>query len=237
MPAKNRIKEYIKDGYYHLYNRGVDKRIIFTEQQDYAVFLSYLKTYLLPKNEKELREKLDDPNIDYKTRDNILKILRLNNFNETLDLLAYCLMPNHFHLLIHQTWAETIDKFMNSLCTRYSMYFNRKYKRVGPLFQGVYKAVLVESEEQLLHLSRYIHLQALGLQGLALQTKQPSSYPNYLGQIPQEWVKPNQILSFFKTAQRRGYRYFLSYQSFVEDHKEEEVGLAIINKLTLEQRN
>ncbi len=237
MPAKNRIKEYIEDGYYHLYNRGVDKRIIFTEQQDYAVFLSYLKTYLIPKNEEELREKLDDPNIDYKTRDNILKILRLNNFNGTLDLLAYCLMPNHFHFLIHQTWAETIDKFMNSLCTRYSMYFNRKYKRVGPLFQGVYKAVVVESEEQLLHLSRYIHAQALGLQGQALQTRQPSSYLNYLGRISQEWVKPDQILSFFKTAQRRGPRDFLSYQSFVEDYKEEEMDLAIIDKLTLEKRS
>jgi len=234
MPAKNRLKEYVEDGYYHLYNRGVDKRIIFADQQDYAVFLSYLKTYLLPKDEKELREKLDDPSIDYKTRDNVLKILRLNNFNETLDLMAYCLMPNHFHFLVHQTLAETIDKFMNSLCTRYSMYFNRRNKRVGPLFQGVYKAVVVETEEQLLHLSRYIHAQALDLQGLALQMKQPSSYPNYLGQISQEWVKADQILSFFKTAQRRGYRDFSSYQSFVEEHKGEE--LEIIHKLTLEQR-
>ena len=236
MPAKNRLKEYIEDGYYHLYNRGVDKRSIFDDQQDHAVFLSYLKTYLLPKNEKELREKLDDPNIDNKTRDNILKILRLNNFNETLDLLAYCLMPNHFHLLVHQTLAETIDRFMNSLCTRYSMYFNRRNKRVGPLFQGVYKAVLVESEEQLLHLSRYIHAQALGLQGQALQMKQPSSYPNYLGHISQEWVKPNQILSFFKTAQRRRPSDLLSYQHFVEVYKEEEMDLAVISKLTLEKR-
>jgi putative transposase len=234
MPAKNRLKEYIADGYYHLYNRGVDKRIIFDDQQDYAVFLSYLKTYLLPKNEKELREKLDDPNIDYKTRDDILKLLRLNNFNETLDLMAYCLMPNHFHFLVHQTPAETIDRFMNSLCTRYSMYFNKRNKRVGPLFQGVYKAVVVETEEQLLHLSRYIHAQALGSQGQALQIEQPSSYLNYLRQISQEWVKPDQILSFFKTAQKRGYRDFSSYQSFVEEYKGE--GLEIIHKLTLEQR-
>jgi hypothetical protein len=53
MPAKNRIKEYFENSYYHLYNRGVDKRPIFTEQQDYAVFLSYLKTYLVPKNPKD----------------------------------------------------------------------------------------------------------------------------------------------------------------------------------------
>lgn len=231
MPAKNRIKTYINDGYYHLYNRGVDKRTIFVEQQDYAVFLSYLKTYLLPKNEKALREKLTDPGTDYETRDKILKILRLNNFNETLDLLSYCLMPNHFHFLIHQVWAETIDKFMNSLCTRYSMYFNRKYERIGPLFQGIYKAVLVETDEQLLHLSRYIHVQSLASQGQALQT-QPSSYPNYLGQISQDWIKRDEILSFFKTAWIKNHPDFLSYQSFVEDYKEE--GLETISKLTLE---
>lgn len=232
MPAKNRIKTYIDDSYYHLYNRGVDKRTIFVEQQDYAVFLSYLKTYLLPKNEKELREKLADPSTDYKTRDKILKILRLNNFSETLDLLGYCLMPNHFHLLVHQVWADTIHKFMNSLCTRYSMYFNRKCKRIGPLFQGVYKAVLVETDEQLLYLSCYIHAQSLASQGQALQIQQPSSYPNYLKKNLQDWVKPNEILSFFKTAQARNPKDFLSYQSFVENSKGKE--LETIGGLILE---
>jgi len=232
MPAKNRIKTYVDNGYYHLYNRGVDKRTIFVEQQDYSVFLSYLKTYLLPKNKKELREKLANPNTDFRTKDKILKTLRLNNFNETLDLLAYCLMPNHFHLLIHQTQAEIIHKFMNSLCTRYSMYFNRKYKRIGHLFQGVYKAVLVETDEQLLYLTSYIHAQSLASQGQALRVQQPSSYPNYLGQISQAWVKPNEILSFFKSAQAKNPKSILSYQSFVEGSKREE--LETIGKLTLE---
>jgi hypothetical protein len=117
------------------------------------------------------------------------------------------------------------------------VYFNRRNKRIGPLFQGVYKAVLVETEEQLLHLSRYIHAQVMDLQGQALQIKQPSSYPNYLGQISQEWVKPGQILSFFKTAQRKRPNDFHSYQFFVEEYKESEIDVAIISKLTLEKRS
>ncbi|TSC54144.1 MAG: hypothetical protein LiPW16_139 [Microgenomates group bacterium LiPW_16] len=235
MPAKNRIKQYIEKGYYHLYNRGVDKRSIFVDQQDYAVFLSYLKTYLVPKNEKELRKKLADPSISCKEKDKILKILRLNNFSDTLTLLAYCLIPNHFHFLVHQVLAETIDRFMNSLCTRYVIYFNRKYERVGPLFQGVYKALLVKTDEQLLHLSRYIHLPVLDSQGQALRDlrePQPSSYPNYLGEISQEWVKPEEILNFFKTNRHTYPKDILSYQSFVEDYKEEIP--EIITNLTLE---
>ena len=157
MPAKNSIKTYTENGYYHLYNRGVEKRTIFQGEQDYAVFLSYLKTYLMPKNEDDLRQKLADPTISYKEKENIIKLLRLNNFADEITLIAYCLMPNHFHFLVKQNSANGIDRFMNSLGTRYTMYFNRKYKRVGSLYQDVYKAVMVGSDEQLLHLTRYIH--------------------------------------------------------------------------------
>jgi putative transposase len=140
-------------------------------------------------------------------------ILHLNNFNQEITLLAYCLMPNHFHLFIQQKSPGSIDKFMNSLCSRYASYFNRKYKRVGALFQGVYKAILVTNEAQYLHLSRYIHLQALALQGTPLKDGQPSSYPEYLGTRNTPWVHPEDILSFFsKNAPA------LSYESFVRDY-------------------
>jgi len=97
MPAKNSTKLYIENSFYHLYNRGVEKRIIFLDQQDYFVFLSYLKQYLLPLDKNKLTEKLTDPDISYKDRDKILKSLRLNNFASEIKLIAYCLMPNHFH--------------------------------------------------------------------------------------------------------------------------------------------
>lgn len=228
MPNKNSLKQYTDKGYYHIYNRGVEKRLIFQEPQDYFVFLSYLKEYLVPKNEEELREKLSDSNTSYKEKDKIIKALRLNNFASEINLLAYCLMPNHFHFLINQNSRISIDKFMNSLATRYSMYFNRKYKRVGSLYQDVYKAVLVTTDEQLLHLTRYIHKQALALQGDAWErrmSEQPSSYLDYIGKRKTEWVKPDEILSFFSKTNQK-----LSYEAFVK----QETDLGIINKIILE---
>ena len=119
MPSKNEDKIYIKDGYYHLYNRGVEKRIIFSDTQDYTTFLSYLKTYLLPKDENFLRKKLIDSKVSSPDKNKVLKLLRMNNFSDKLELLSYCLMPNHFHLLIHQSTRDTIDKFMNSFLVEF----------------------------------------------------------------------------------------------------------------------
>lgn len=214
MPAKNSIKQYLENGYYHIYNRGVEKRLIFLDQQDYLVFLNYLKEYLLPKDEKSLREQLSSPSTTYREKDKILRQLRLNNFADEITLLAYCLMPNHFHFFVKQKGARSIDSFMQSLGTRYTMYFNRKYKRVGSLFQAVYKAVLVTHDEQFVYLSKYIHKQALASKGETLQgwMGQPSSYPKYLGKRGTEWVHPEEVLSYFSKTNPG-----LSYQAFVEE--------------------
>lgn len=224
MPSRNTTKQYVEDGYYHIYNRGVEKRIIFQDDQDYGVFLSYLKDYLLPKDTKLLTERLADPKIPPKEKDRILKLLRLNNFNEDIILLAYCLMPNHFHFLLKQRKPSSIDRFMNSLGTRYTMYFNRKNKRVGFLYQDVYKGVVVESDEQLLHLSRYIHKQALASQGDPFRSR-PSSYLDYLGLRKTLWVKPEEILSFFSKTNPS-----LSYEAFVKQTED----FGHIRKLVIE---
>lgn len=220
MPAKNSLKQYLENGYYHIYNRGVEKRVIFLDQQDYSVFLSYLKEYLLPKNEKELDERLADPNISSKEKNKVLKLLRMNNFSQEITLLAYCLMPNHFHFFVKQKSINSIDKFMNSLATRYTMYFNRKYKRVGGLYQDVYKAVLINNEAQFLHISRYIHKQALNL------GDQPCSYPEYVGLRKTLWIKPDEVLNYFSRTNPSH-----SYQNFVEQQEENEK----LKDLTLEE--
>lgn len=230
VPARNRTKQYAENSYYHLYNRGVEKRLIFIDQQDYAVFLNYLKDYLLPKDENTLRKQLSTSNTTYKEKDKILKLLRLNNFHNEITFLAYCLMPNHFHFFIKQKNALSIDKFMQSLGTRYTMYFNKKYKRVGFLYQDTYKAVLIENEDQFLYLSKYIHKQAiihqlsLASQGPTLQEyEQPFSYPEYLGKRKTEWVHPEEILSFFSKTNPK-----LNYKAFVEENDDFSV---IQNKL------
>lgn len=204
MPAKNSRKQYIENGYYHIYNRGVEKREIFMDQQDQSVFLRYLQEYLLPKNEKDLLEQLSSPTITSKEKSKLLKLLALNNFNEEIRFLAYCLMPNHFHFFVKQNKANSIDRFMNSLGTRYTMYFNKKYDRVGPLYQGEYKAVRIQSEPQFIHLSRYIHQQAI--------PHHPSSYPVYLGKERSDWVDPSEVLSYF-SANNPG----LSYEAFMKE--------------------
>ena len=232
MPCLNSRKQYLENGYYHLYNRGVEKRIIFLDEQDYSVFLSYLKEYLLPKDKDKLLAIISDPNIPYQEKDKIYKLLQLNNFAGEITLLAYCLMPNHFHFFVKQNSQNSIDKFMNSLCTRYTMYFNKKYKRVGSLYQGVYKAVLITSDEQFVYLSKYIHLQALASQGEALrgQEPQPSSYPEYLKIRDTQWVNPDEVLEHFinKITNISSTK---SYKKFVESDS----NIAQIEKFDLDE--
>lgn len=221
MPSRNIIKTYLENGFYHIYNRGANKQPIFYDEQDYAVFLSYLKEYLLPKDEKRLREILSDPMINWKEKDKAIKLLRLNNFADEIILLTHCLMPNHFHFLIKQKLIDGIDRFMSSLGTRYTMFFNKKYKHIGPLYQSTYKAAMIESDEQLLYTTGYIHRNPSGdnlasqvaSQGVTLQRllAQPSSLPEYLGQRKTDWIHPEEILSYFSKKNPR-----LDYLSFVQ---------------------
>lgn len=211
MPSKNRTKVYVENSYYHIYNRGVEKRIIFQDEQDFGVFLSYLKDYLVPKDKENLLKLFNNPQASSKEKNRIFKLLRLNNFYGEITMLAYCLMPNHFHLFIKQKNATSIDRFMQSFGTRYTMYFNRKYKRVGFLYQDKYKAVLIEQEMQFLYLSKYIHKQAVIHQGKKKIFPYPSSYMEYLGERKTNWIHPEEVLGYFSKTNKN-----LSYKSFVE---------------------
>ena len=204
MPAKNIVKIYQPQSYYHLYNRGVNKEEIFLDYKDYKTFLGYLKFYLTL------------PNLQGST----LKVSpsrNLKNYFQKLKLLAYCLMPNHFHLMVYQEEADGINFFMRSLATKYSMYFNRVHQRVGHVFQGIYKAVNITSEEQFLYLSKYIHRNPIEILpiGINLEGYQYSSYGNYLRVFYQSWVEPEEILSYFS---RR--KYDNSYKEFVDEFEE-----------------
>lgn len=217
MPAKNVIKEYHENSYYHLYNRGVAKNKIFLDEADYKTFIGYLKLYLTLPILQGLSLKVSPSR-------------KLKNFTAKIKLLAYCLMPNHFHLLIYQEDAELINHFMRALCTKYSMYFNRRYKRVGHVFQGSYKAVLVTSESQLLYLSKYIHRNPLELlpTGIILEGYKYSSYGNYLRLFQQDWVNPNDILDLFSNSKLNN-----TYRAFVEETDERD--LPTVKDLVIEE--
>ncbi|MBU2052140.1 transposase [Patescibacteria group bacterium] len=207
MPAKNALKTYNENSYYHLYNRGVNKGLIFLDDQDYKTFLSYLKFYLSPVNLRGESLKLPP------TR-------QLKNYHDKIRLLAYCLIPNHFHLIVWQKSFDGINFFMRSLATKYVRYFNSKYKRIGPVFQGVYKAVLVEGEEQLIYLSKYIHQNPIEIlpTGFHLEGYKYSSYGNYLKNFNQVWIDTDDILSQFSEVNQKN-----SYQNFVEELDERDI--------------
>jgi putative transposase len=216
MPSRNIIKTYVKDGFYHIYNRGVEKRIIFEDTQDYKVFLRYLKEYLSPP--PDLRKFYKEFTLKGSTFKGVPRLP--NNYQEKIDLLAFCLMPNHFHLMVRQKDDQSIKDFMKSLLTRYSMYFNKRNNRVGPLFQSIYKAVLINNENYLLHLSRYIHLNPLEFTRDLISSF--SSYQEYLGMRHTEWIKPNIVLSYFQSEVKTGSQDFIrvnTYKDFVEKYE------------------
>lgn len=208
MPSKNLIKYYLSNSIYHIFNRGVEKRIIFEDDKDYKVFLSYLKEYLSPENK------------------NIIKYRDLQGkYFKNINLLAFCLMPNHFHLLIKQTDKFFIQKFTQSLFTRYSMYFNKKYKRVGSLFQSTYKATNVIDQKHLLYVSKYIHLNPIEnpLKKIdrKILLKSYSSYSDYLGITNTPWLNKKIILDEFKKSNYMKLNQIKSYSQFVEEYKED----------------
>jgi len=226
MPSRNIVKIYVSNGIYHVYNRGVEKRNIFEDKQDYGVILKYLKEYLSPPPKPE------DLKTIFNLRGGTFKGIRRQpkNYNKQVELMAYCIMPNHFHLLIKQNTDRVMIDFLRSLLTRYSIYFNKKYDRVGKLFQGHYKAVLVTEDNYLLHLSRYIHLNPSEYTDNLEDAY--SSYADYLGLRKTEWVKPDLILNFFNKEVAPEFKKLVSYKDFVENYSKDSA--EILGRLTIE---
>jgi len=222
MPSRNTIKEYVVGGHYHIYNRGVEKRIIFKDKSDYAFFLSLLKEYLLPENHPEIEL----------IKERHPRRPRINCHEDVL-LVAYCLMPNHFHLLLKLKKQGGLERFMRALLTGYSIYFNQKYERVGHLFQGRYKAALIQREAYLLHLTRYIHRNAIELlvEDSPLQEYSYSSFPVYAGLKNCEWVNETQVLKIFTsdTKKSRGL-----YIDFVNEHNADVDSQELLGDLMVE---
>lgn len=203
MPSRNAIKQYAAGHYYHLYNRGVEKRRIFMDDRDYRVFLSYFKVALSPELEEETK---------FEALSQIEEArLRRLKLDKDLELLAYCLMPNHFHLLVYQHTQYAIRDLMRSAMSGYVRYFNKRYDRVGGLFQGRYKASLIDNEAYLWHISRYIHLNSIDT-GQKVDTYPYSTYDYYIKKRKAAWLNPNRILQLHADKND-------DYQTFVHDYK------------------
>lgn len=157
--------------FYHVYNRGVEKRTTYLIDRDYQRFLKTLDHY---------RFKNPPARFSFKNRPSLIN--KVKDDQLLVEVISFCLMPNHFHLLLRQVSEGGITIFMSKVLNSYTKYFNIKHKRIGPLFQSSFKAKRVEDNEQLIHLSRYIHLNPL-IDYLAkdLASYKYSSCPEFLG--------------------------------------------------------
>jgi putative transposase len=175
----------------HVYNRGNNKGKIFFDEQDYKAFLFRLGLCLgFTPEELNKEELLSMPYSRIRITET-----KKNNFR----LHAFSLMPNHFHLLLEQVGKTSISSLMSKLCTSYSRYINKKYKRVGHIYQDCFKAVLIESNPQLMWTSSYIHMNAVK-DGLVKHPSQYiwSSYIDYSGKRNLPIVSKKLLLSTFE---------------------------------------
>lgn len=147
---KRDFKNFSEKEIYHIYNRGTNKENIFHDKQDYRAFLYRLGL--------ALGIKAEILNKDEITRSPKSRVRITKSPADLFKLHAFCLMPNHFHLLIEQKSDVSISLLIQKICTSFSMYINKKYKRVGHLFQGNFKSVPIESNPQFMWTTSYIHM-------------------------------------------------------------------------------
>lgn len=169
------VRDDVDDSFYHVYGRGSFGRSVFKTDEDKMFFLGLLERYLGSKTQKNMRT---------------CKLYE--NYFGRIDLLAYCIMDTHFHLLFWQKESGLISQLMKSVLVSYSAYYNKKYSQRGPLLESRFKASRIDDENYLLHLTRYIHLN-------------PDDYRDYLWSslgyfvagLEEDWVRPDKIIEMF----------------------------------------
>ena len=192
MPSRNTVRLDSPDSYYHVYARGASKQTIFLDPNDFNYFLHLLARYLSRKP-AESKTGIVYP-----------------HYYDKIELVSYCLMGNHFHLLVYQREKGVLSQFMKSLMTSYSRYFNFKYNRSGPMFENRYKSSLITNDSYLMHISRYIHLNPRSWKRYPY-----SSIGYYRSGGEPEWLQTSRALDQHNTRQD-----YINFVSDYEQHKE-----------------
>lgn len=201
---------------YHVFNRGVARLPIFEDTRDYHRFLDTLYYYQFQGPKPQFSQLKRFKNLNFEKNKKIVEII------------CYCLMPNHYHLLIRQLIENGISEFINKLSNSYTKHFNIRHDRVGPLLQGQFKAVRIESDEQLMHISRYIHLNPV-VSFLVRDLKKYtwSSYLSYIGLSKDKICSMESISSMFKSPQ--------IYEQFTIDQVDYGKNLEAIKHLLIDE--
>ena len=221
-----RLTPLTTDEYYHLFNRGVEKRAIFSDERSKQRLLDTLAYYLPEKPQFRLSQFL---NLALPIRMHLAETMKRQP--RLVTIVSYVFMPNHIHLLLRQTTDDGITAFMRRVTDSYTKYFNTRHGRVGPLFQGSFKAVRIQSDEQLLHVSRYVHLNPLT--GNVVKNTEElfrypwSSLPEYMNG-KSTLSDPMPILTAFSSKE--------SYQSFLKDQADYQKQLDRLKHLLFEDK-
>jgi len=215
---------FANNKFYHIYNRGVDKRKVFMDNQDYYRFIHDLFEF----NDKNVVMNIlrHIPDKTEGNEGNPIPFIKVERPRKLLvDIVCYCLMPNHYHLFLRQLVDGGISKFLQKIGIGYTNYFNLKHERSGVLFQGKFKAVPVETDVQFTHISRYIHLNPVKLielnwekQGIKdwgkvkkfLESYRWSSYIDYISRKNFPSLINKKLLSNYFDNEKK-------YQDFVKD--------------------
>lgn len=200
MPSRNITKLDVPESYYHVYARGASRLPVFNEPADFEFFIGLFARYLSTE-QKQNRLGIPYPHLA-----------------PSIQLIAFCLMRNHFHMLVHQVDAGAMTNLMRCIMTSYTGYFNFKYKRSGSLFESRYKASMIDSPIYLEHISRYIHLNP------RYWRRYPYSSFNYYakGKEP-EWLSSGTILEMFSGR--------LEYVKFVAEYEGNKLALGEVKHL------
>mgnify|MGYP000341892490 CR=1 FL=1 len=200
---------------YHILNHSVQGMPIFKGKREANLFLEAIKFYLQ-----------ENPPTKFSLYRTNKDRFPLNLEEKLVTIINFCLMPNHFHFTLRQEKEDGIRRFIQKLSNSFAHYFNMKYKNRGPVFEGNFKAVHIETDEQLLHLSRYIHLNPV----TAYLVEKPEDYPYssyrvYIGKEKSEIVDPSLILKQISPKE---------YQNFVMARKDYQRSLERIKNLLAE---
>jgi len=207
---------FISGEIYHIFNRSVAGIPIFKGKRESEIFLDAIKFYLQPKPPTKF-------SIYRKSRPSF----PLNLDQKIVTIINYCLMPNHFHLTLKQEMENGIKQFLHRISNSFAHYYSIKYKKRGHVFEDKYKAVRIETEEQLLHLSRYIHLNPVTSYLVEKPEEYPySSYKTYLGKEKSDMIDSSYVLNHFSSLKE--------YQEFVLSQKDYQRTLSEIKHLVLE---
>ena len=199
----------LEDHYYHVYNRGVTKQTLFYDRADYARFLFLLLHLQSPlafsQTNRYIKKYLESGEFGV-SPDQLNQILE----GRFVEILSFCIMPNHFHLTVKAVTDVGVSKYMQKVSNAYAKYFNKRYKKSGHVFQGVYKARLVDTDQQLTYLSAYVHRNPQEINAWKDNTYgYPwSSYQDYHCNRWRSLLSPSVITDTFKS--------FSDYQEYVE---------------------